>query len=67
MDIPVTGGLILAFAAVAALSGWRGSRPPSPHRGPRMIPWRFLMVLFAALALMMLVHLVNLLGVKTGR
>jgi hypothetical protein len=32
-----------------------------------MAPWRFLMLLAAALAVMLMVHLVNLMGVTTGR
>jgi hypothetical protein len=67
MDIPVTAGLAVASAVLAALCGWRGSRPPDPTGSPRMAPWRFLMLLFAAIVLMMVVHLVNLLGLKTGR
>ena len=49
--------LILAAvcAAVAALCGWRGARPPDPRRGPRLIPWRFLMVLAGAGAVLWLV------------
>lgn len=67
MDIPVTAGLAVALALLAAFSGWRGSRPPNPHGKPRMVPWRFLMLAFAAGVMMLTVHLVNLLGVKTGR
>jgi hypothetical protein len=32
-----------------------------------MAPWRFLMLLGAAGALLLLVHLLNLIGVETGR
>ena len=67
MSFPVTLACLAGFLALAALSGWLGARPPNPHRGPRMAPWRFIMLLLAAGALLMLVHLVNLLGVTTGR
>jgi hypothetical protein len=40
-----------ASAALAAFAGWRGALPPNPMKGPRMIPWRFLMVLGAAAAI----------------
>jgi hypothetical protein len=60
----IVGGALLAFALFA---GWRGARAPNPHKGPRMMPWRFLMLLAAAGALLMLVHVVNLMGVTTGR
>lgn len=56
-----------AFLALAVFAGWRGAQPPNPHRGPRMTPWRFIMLLATAGAILMLVHVVNLLGVRTGR
>ena len=49
----------------AVVCGWIGSRPTRPGR-VRMAPWRFMMLLAAAGALLMIVHLVNLLGVTTG-
>ncbi len=66
-SIPVTLGSAAAGAALAALFGWLGARPPNPQRGPRLAPYRFLMLLAAAWVLLMLVHLANLLGVQTGR
>ncbi|WP_297691989.1 hypothetical protein [Phenylobacterium sp.] len=60
----ITGG---ALAAVALLCGWLGARPPNPHRGPRLVPYRLVMLLAAAGVVIMTVHLVNLLGVTTGR
>jgi hypothetical protein len=53
--------------SLAVLCGWRGARAPDLHRGPRMVPYRMLMVLASAWALLMLVHLVNLMGITTGR
>ena len=67
MDTPVTLALAAAFAALALFAGWRGARPPDPRRGPRLVPWRMLMTLAAVGVLVMLVHLVNQLGVTTGR
>jgi len=60
----LTPTLILLALALAAtvFAGWRGARPPDPRRGPRMIPWRFLMILAAALALLLLIHLSTLFG-----
>ena len=52
---------------LTALSGWLGARPPDLHRGPRLLPYRVLMLLCAAACLLLLVHLVNLAGVDTGR
>lgn len=64
-----TPTLILAavLLAIAVFSGWRGARKPDPNRGPRLIPWRMIMVLAAAVLLYLVVHMVNLAGVTTGR
>lgn len=67
MDLQLTLVILGALVAVGLFSGWRGARPPNPHKGPRLMPWRFLMLLAAAGALLMLVHVINLLGVTTGR
>lgn len=67
MDWGATLCVILAAAAGAVFAGWRGARPPDLLRGPRLIPWRFLMVIAACIAVFGLVHVVNLLGFETGR
>jgi hypothetical protein len=67
MGLTLTLGLSAACLALALFAGWRGARPPDPHRGPRLTPWRFLMTLAACGALVLVVHLVNLLGLQTGR
>ncbi|WP_293905594.1 hypothetical protein [Phenylobacterium sp.] len=51
MDLTTTLAVSGAALAVAAFAGWRGARPPNPFKGPRLIPWRFIMVLAAAGAL----------------
>lgn len=60
----------LAVGAIAVLMtlffGWRGALPPDFAKGPRLIPYRFLMMLSATGVLMMLVHLANLHGIVTG-
>jgi hypothetical protein len=66
MDLPLTLSIAAGLLALAVFAGWRGARPPNPHRGPRLMPWRFLMLLAAAGLLAMLVHAVNLLGLTTG-
>ena len=67
--VTLTLTLLLTAAAIAftAFCGWRGSRPPDFRRGPRMAPYGLLMVFGAATTLLLIVHLVNLLGVSTGR
>jgi len=67
MTLPLTVAIAVACALAAAACGWMGARAPDPHRGPRLIPYRFLMLLSAAGCLAMLVHLANLAGVETGR
>ena len=48
MDLRTALAAALALLALGVFAGWRGARPPNPHRGPRMMPWRFIMVLCAA-------------------
>jgi hypothetical protein len=67
MSLPLTLAIAAGLLGLALFSGWRGARPPNPMKGPRMIPWRFIMVTCAALLLPMLVHILNLVGVTTGR
>jgi hypothetical protein len=67
MRLTLTLWLLGACVALAIFAGWRGARPPDPMRGPRMAPWRFLMLLAACLALVFVVHLANLLGLHTGQ
>ena len=67
MDMAPTLFIAGAAAALGVLFGWLGARPPDPHKGPRLAPHRFLMLVCAAVVLVMLVHLANLAGVATGR
>ena len=67
MDTEITIAITIAAASIAALFGWLGARKPDPARGPRLAPYRFLMLVAAAVVLMMIVHLVNLAGFHTGR
>ena len=67
MSFPTTLAIAAALLALAAFAGWRGARPSNPLKGPRMIPWRMIMLLAAACSMPMLVHLLNLMGVMTGR
>lgn len=53
--------------AIAVFCGWRGAQAPNLVRGPRIVPYRLIMVLSATWGLLMLVHAVNLLGFTTGR
>jgi hypothetical protein len=60
--------IVLGLAgALCVFAGWMGARPPDLRRGPRMTPWRPIMVAAAVVAMLMLVHLLNLAGITTGR
>ena len=67
MSPTVTLIVLVLAAGLCVLAGWRGARPPDFRRGPRLIPWRPIMVAAAVVALLMVVHLLNLAGVSTGR
>ena len=57
--------LLAASSAVAVFSGWRGARPPDLSKGPRMIPWRFIMLVAGALTFLLLIHLSTVLSGRT--
>ena len=60
--------LVLTLAiGFAAFCGWRGARRWNVMEGPRMIPWRFLMLLAFALALFMAQHALELAGLRPQR
>jgi len=69
MDLDMNLTLAIGAAALAAalVCGWRGAQPPNPLKGPRLMPWRPLMVASASVFMLMLVHAVNLMGLHTGR
>lgn len=67
LSLPVTLALAAVGLGLTLVFGWFGARPPSLKRGPRLVPYRFLMLLAAAWTLLMLVHLANLAGLETGR
>lgn len=67
MDWTVTLSVAAVATAVAGFAGWRGARPSNPARGVRLVPWRFVMVLAAAIVLLALVHAANMMGIETGR
>ncbi len=57
--------ILIAALAMAALCWHLGTRERDSLK-PRMMPWKFLTFGFLATALMVLVHLANLLGWQTG-
>ncbi|RAK64899.1 hypothetical protein [Phenylobacterium kunshanense] len=53
MDARTLLALSAGCAALAVFAGWRGAKPPNPLKGPRMIPWRWLMVVSATAAVLL--------------
>ena len=66
MDLPLTLAASVTLLVLAAVFGWLGARPIDVLKGPRMVPWRPLMMICVVSLMLMIVHLVNLLGVQTG-
>ena len=64
MSLSLTLILLAAALSVAMFAGWRGALPPNLVRGPRMAPWRFLMLLGGALTMLLLIHVGTLLGLQ---
>lgn len=64
MDVRLSLALSGACAALGVFAGWRGARPFDPRRGPRMVPWRFVMVLAAAGAILLLFQAAELAGLR---
>jgi hypothetical protein len=64
MTISTSVSLGLALAAIGLFAGWRGARPPNPLKGPRMAPWRFIMLLAAAGAMMFLFSALRMAGIN---
>ena len=62
MDLRLLVALGMGLAALSAFAGWRGARPPNPMKGPRLIPWRAIMVFAAAGAVIVLVQIEQAVG-----
>ena len=59
MGLPLTAVLLVVAMVLAGLFGWLGARPPNPHKGPRLLPYRLLMMLTAAVAVLLGILLVG--------
>jgi hypothetical protein len=67
MDWTWTLVALAITVAVAALCGWMGARPPNLARGPRLIPYRFLMLLAGFGVILLLIHMKELAGLGQAR
>ncbi|HEV2081247.1 MAG TPA: hypothetical protein VGR32_02225 [Brevundimonas sp.] len=57
MSLTLTLILLAVAVPLTAFAGWRGAQAPNVVKGPRMVPWRFVMLVGAALSFMLLIHL----------
>jgi hypothetical protein len=64
MDLIVTTALLAFSIALMVFFGWRGARPPDIRKGPRLVPYRLLMLLMAGAILVLVTHEVSFLGLK---
>ena len=62
MTLTTTLILLAAALVVTVFAGWRGARPPDLMKGPRMTPWRFIMLLGAMMVFLLAIHTAALLG-----
>lgn len=58
MGLTVTVILAAAALLAAGVCGWLGARPSRPLSPPRLAPWRLLMLIFFAVGVTALGHLV---------
>ena len=65
LTLPLTVILAIVCALFTALFGYLGTRPMNVHKGPRMVPWTFFMLLTFTATLFLIVHLLNLVGIQT--
>ncbi|RZJ97072.1 MAG: hypothetical protein EON88_04340 [Brevundimonas sp.] len=64
MSLSVTLSLIAGVLAFTLFAAWRGARPLNVLKGPRMAPWRFMMLMGAAVLMLLLIHVATLLGAE---
>ncbi len=65
MTFPVTLSIAGVALALTLWFGWLGARPVKPLSAPRLVPWRFMMMVALVGVIAMLVHAVALL--RAGR
>ena len=65
-ELWITLAVFLGSAGIIALMIWLESRP-RVDLNPRLVPTTPIMIIFAFVGLLALVHLLNLYGIHTGR
>ncbi len=66
MDLLATLITLAVLSTLTLFCGWRGARPPNILKGPRLMPWRPMMMACVVAVLLLTAHLLNLLGLQTG-
>lgn len=66
MDLIITL-IVLAFSAIGFFVSMRIAARPADPLKPRLVSYNVIMILTVFVFILMLVHLVNLAGIKTGR
>ena len=67
MELWITFGVVGLAALLAAFASWKSGRPAKDSLRPRWISWPLVTVFAGALAILALVHAVNLMGIRTGQ
>lgn len=57
MSLTLTLILLAVGVAVTVFAGWRDAQLPDVAKGPRLVPWRFVMLLGGAFVFLLLMHL----------
>ncbi|ESQ81227.1 hypothetical protein AEYBE204_02510 [Asticcacaulis sp. YBE204] len=66
MTLPLTLMCLCGFVVLTAVSGWLGARPHDfRSEKPRLMPWRFIMLLSATVTIFLIIHALTLLGLKS--
>lgn len=65
LEFIITLGIFLAAAAAIGVIGWLERRPRTSLT-PRLIPTTPILLVFAFIGLLALVHLANMYGIHTG-
>lgn len=65
LDLILTISGLVAFLVLGVVANWRAGLPWNDAK-PRILPWRFILVLSGFCFFVLVVHLVNLAGIETG-
>lgn len=58
---------VLFCATLAFLGSWRIASKPADPLKPRLLSWNVMMIIAVFIMVLMIVHIANLAGFKTGR